>query len=247
MDEKFCLKWNEYPSNVIKSFNSLRHETELSDVTLVGDDHIQIFSHKVVLSSSSSYFREIFIKNKHSHPLLCLTGVDSKDINNILDYIYNGEVKIYQDNLDYFMVVSQRFKLEGLINYNKNGDEEEIKENYSEVEESFDAFYTPKDETIMRKQQSKCTNTYDTLLVSKTYSNMDEVKRRTWEMMKRGPDGIWMCTKCPKVSKIKTHVQDHAEIHLAGLSFQCPHCDKTYRSRHSLRTHTNICKYKLLK
>ena len=34
---------------------------------------------------------------------------------NIMDYIYNGEVNIYQENLDGFLNVEQRLKLEGLI------------------------------------------------------------------------------------------------------------------------------------
>ena len=115
MSEKFCLKWNDFHSNIGKSFKSLRYDDDLFDVTLVRDDHSQVSAHKLVLSACSEYFKNIFKNNKHSHPLLSLEGVSSNDLNNVLDYIYNGETQIFQDNLDRFLDVAQRFKLEGLI------------------------------------------------------------------------------------------------------------------------------------
>ena len=71
-------------------------------------------AHKLVFSASSEYFKNIFQTNKHSHPLLCLGGICSNDLDNILDFIYNGQVDIYQDHLDKFLEIAQRFKLEGL-------------------------------------------------------------------------------------------------------------------------------------
>ena len=116
MDEKFCLKWNDFDSNVSKSFELLRNEGYLHDVTLVGDDNKQVSAHKLVLSASSEYFKNIFKNNsKHSHPLLCLEGISSKQLSMIMDYVYNGEVQIYQEDLDQFLGVAQRFKIEGLL------------------------------------------------------------------------------------------------------------------------------------
>ena len=63
-------------------------------------------------------FKNILSQNKHNHPLLCLDGISSNEINYILDYIYHGEVKIVNDQLDRFLQVAQRFQLEGLMNWN---------------------------------------------------------------------------------------------------------------------------------
>ena len=90
MSEKFCLKWNDFHSNVSKSFGLFRNEDYLHDVTLVSDDHLQVPAHKLVLSASSEYFKNV-LKNSNkpnSHPLLCLDGVNSDYLRNILDYIY---------------------------------------------------------------------------------------------------------------------------------------------------------------
>ena len=90
MEEKFSLKWNDFQENAIKSFSRLRKEEEFFDVTLVSDDHKQMMAHKVVLSSSSEYLKNILKTNKHSHPMLCLTGFSSMDLDNVLNYIYQG-------------------------------------------------------------------------------------------------------------------------------------------------------------
>ena len=95
MTEKFCLKWNDFQSNVCTSFGVLRNENYLHDVTLVTDDHQQVTAHKLVLSVCSEYFQSIFKNNKHSNLLLCLEGVGMEDLNNCLDYIYGGTVNTH--------------------------------------------------------------------------------------------------------------------------------------------------------
>ena len=78
MEDKFCLKWNNFQENTIKTFSRLRFEEEFFDVTLVSEDQRQIMAHKVVLSSSSEYFKNILRTNKHSHPISSpLTVIDN--------------------------------------------------------------------------------------------------------------------------------------------------------------------------
>ena len=95
MGEKFCLKWNDFGSNASRAFGIFKGEHFLQDVTLVGDDNCQVAAHKLVLSACSEYFKNIFKMNKHPNPFLCLEGVSSKDVRNVMDYMYNGEVQIF--------------------------------------------------------------------------------------------------------------------------------------------------------
>ena len=95
MSEKFNLKWNDFGTNVSRSFGLFRNESYLHDVTLVCEDFKHIPAHKLVLSACSEYFRNIFQQTKQSQPLLCLDGVSSTDLQNVLDYVYDGEVKIH--------------------------------------------------------------------------------------------------------------------------------------------------------
>ena len=84
-------------------------------MTLVSDDQTQIPAHKLVLSASSHFFKSILKRNSHSHPLLYLSGVDSKSLGFVLDYIYQGEVQIYQHDLDNFPEIAQKLEIEGLL------------------------------------------------------------------------------------------------------------------------------------
>ena len=61
MNKKFCLKWNEFQSNVASAFSLLRNKTTFQDVTLVSDDHKLIQAHKVVLSACTAH-QEMFVK-----------------------------------------------------------------------------------------------------------------------------------------------------------------------------------------
>ena len=85
--EKFSLNWNDFTSNVTKSFQSLRKEEDFFDVTLVGDDFKHVTAHKLVLSSCSEYFKKVFSNNKkyvQSQAMICLEGLNYDDLNNIV-------------------------------------------------------------------------------------------------------------------------------------------------------------------
>ena len=113
--EKFCLKWNDFQTTVSQSFGILRQEEDFFDVTLVSDDEVQVSAHKLVLSACSTFFKTILKKNVHSNPLIYLSGVSSTYLSFVLDYIYHGEVEIFQEHLDGFLDVAQKLKVSGLI------------------------------------------------------------------------------------------------------------------------------------
>ena len=113
--EKFSLRWNDFQSTVSQSLGLLRKEEDFFDVTLVSEDHSQMSAHKVVLSACSPFFKNIFRSNSHSHPLLYLGSINSTHLGFILDYIYQGEVHILQDQLDDFLQAAQRLNVKGLM------------------------------------------------------------------------------------------------------------------------------------
>ena len=54
--EKFCLRWNDFESNISVSFRELREDNELFDITLACEEE-QVQAHKVILSACSPFFR----------------------------------------------------------------------------------------------------------------------------------------------------------------------------------------------
>ena len=92
--EKFCLRWNDFESNVSSAFRDIREEKDFFDVTLACDDDSQIQAHKVIIAACSPFFRNILRKNSHQHPLLYLKGVKYKELISVLNFMYQGEVSL---------------------------------------------------------------------------------------------------------------------------------------------------------
>lgn len=112
-NEKFCLKWNEFESNVSTAFRELRDDRDFFDVTLACDGN-QLEAHKVILSACSPFFRGVLKRNPHAHPLLYLKGIKYEDVLAVLNFMYHGEVNIAQDELNSFLAVAEDLQVKGL-------------------------------------------------------------------------------------------------------------------------------------
>lgn len=119
--EKFCLRWNDFESNISSAFRELREDKDFFDVTLAcADDQIQ--AHKVILSACSPFFRAVLKRNRHEHPLLYLKGVKFIDLVSVLNFMYHGEVNVAQEELNSFLAVAEELKVKGLTqNSNDEG------------------------------------------------------------------------------------------------------------------------------
>ena len=111
--EKFCLRWNDFESNISLAFRELRDDKDFFDVTLACDDE-QISAHKVILSACSPFFRNILRRNPHQHPLLYLKGVKYTDLQSVLNFMYHGEVNVAQEELNSFLAVAEDLRVKGL-------------------------------------------------------------------------------------------------------------------------------------
>ena len=117
--EKFCLRWNDFESNISVAFREIRDEKDFFDVTLACGDR-QIQAHKLILSACSPFFRGVLRRNPHQHPLLYLKGVDYSDLVAVLNYMYRGEVDIAQEELNSFLAVAEELRVKGLSQYNQS-------------------------------------------------------------------------------------------------------------------------------
>ena len=113
--ECFALKWKEFHTSVANCFSDLRTEEDFLDVTVAIDQEHQLPAHKVILSASSPYFREILKRNPAQHPVLVMPPhVRFTDLSAILDFIYQGEVKVPSAELNEFIDLAKMLKIRGL-------------------------------------------------------------------------------------------------------------------------------------
>ena len=111
--EQFCLRWNDFESSISNSFRDLKEAGDFFDVTLVCQDQ-QVEAHKVILSACSPFFKAILKKNPHPHPLLYLKDIKFENMEALLEFMYQGEVKVPQDELGPFLAVAEELKVKGL-------------------------------------------------------------------------------------------------------------------------------------
>jgi hypothetical protein len=252
--EKFCLKWNDFQTNISASFQDLRKDQDFSDVTLTCDGDTRIETHRVILAGSSKFFSRILKQQQHPHPMLYMRGMTAGQLSAVVDFIYHGEANIYQEDLDGFLVMAEELQLKGL-----NGAETDNKDHMRPVLSECKSAKSRNREPNISQQTQKQDNmwhdlnpinelgnviTEETSMVpadayeAKTQTNYAELDTTLDSMMEKNSDRIWSCNICGKTNTDKAQLRRHIEgKHIDGVSHPCNQCGKSFRSRESLRIH----------
>ena len=257
---KYSLKWSQFELNMSKSFKDLKASDEFFDVTIACDDDTQIKAHKVILSASSPFFHNILSKNPHPHPLLYLKGIKSPHLVSMIDFIYNGEVTVHQEDLDKFLIDAQELKLNGLTNTSDSDKKNTNHIEHNEQKDVCDDLFAnkAKDCVITASNDEKSNGTEfqpnhvlkNQLVVKSEVTEQNELqldigenKINTFEEGKSEDDlyervkgSDWQCKVCQKTAK-KGSIKRHVEVHIEGVSYPCHVCGRSFRSKTCLRQH----------
>ena len=252
--EKFCLNWNDFQKNVSSSFQEMRGDLDLADVILACEDKKQFQAHKFVLSASSPFFKDILRNNKHTHPLIYLKGIRAGALESVLDFLYRGEVNIYQEDLNAFLAIAEDLELKGLTGQQTVEEENLLETYFKEKTPELKVKQKPR-EVVLPETQPEFSNadifsvpnfTYiqeafitstDMLPVQVITTNNDELHKTTESLLVEIGD-TWNCRVCGQKSVKKQTLQRHIESkHTTGTSHPCKVCGKIFRSSNSFNTH----------
>jgi len=117
--ERYELSWKEFDQCTSQSFRKHFKKEDFSDVTLACDDYKQIKSHKMILSACSPFFQKVLLNNPHQHPLIYLKGVTFASLELILQFMYLGETKVSENELQHFLDAAEELKVLGLSDSSK--------------------------------------------------------------------------------------------------------------------------------
>lgn len=117
MDQQFCLRWNNHPTNLTDVLLSLLRRQALCDVTLACEGEM-LRAHQTILSACSPYFEMLLIKNTHPHPIIYLKDVNYVEMKALLDFMYKGEVNVSQNLLPMFLKTAEALQIRGLTDNN---------------------------------------------------------------------------------------------------------------------------------
>merc|ERR1711981_1068625 len=111
MADRYNLNWYTFSEHLHLIFKELYEEGKHSDVTLVCDDQAQFKAHKIVLSACSGVFKKIIDNNPSQHPLIYLRGIQSYEMESILQFMYLGEGRFYYERMGEFIKVAKELEV----------------------------------------------------------------------------------------------------------------------------------------
>ena len=224
---KYDIGSKYYENNVIKSFQELWNE-DFSDVTLATSDDKQVKAHKIILSASSTFFKNILLKNPHPNPLLYLKDIKYEDLCMILQFIYLGQYDVGPWEMTQFLSTGKALGVAGLtdemainkepksdvgkcVNENKRVSEEDV------VTNGFD------------KEQESCMPVYNEYNNENIVSPQGQIERE---------DAIYCCNQCDFKTANQMYLNGHQQsLHEGVILNDCNQCDYKTKTKGSLIQH----------
>ena len=225
MSDNFRLTRLHHQSSLA---DCIQEETEFCDVSLACEDQ-QVRAHKVVLAASSTKLRNILLSHPHPHPLIYLTGVRFSVLENIIRFIYHGEVDLSPDQVDSFLAVAKELQVKGLT-------------------DPTSASVGSKGRPNVKKKPPVTSKEYMEENI-KTEAEEEEEEEGVPEAEERdiAVRGKNICPYCQRRKKApanlerhirRRHLRNHKKSdHFGEKPFSCPYCLKTFTLNHHLKDH----------
>ena len=217
MAEKYTLNWHTFFDHLHLMFKDLYEDEKHSDVTLVCDDQTQFKAHKIVLRACSPVFKKIIDNNPSQHPLIYLRGIQSYEMESILQFIYLGEGRCYRERIKEFLKVAQDLEVKQI----SDGVELPIDEAGETVEDN-----SPKEdieEDLFEEYPCK--------------TEQANVRQRLPRSQISSDKEYSQCPECGAEFTLRHTMLRHFRSKHEGLKYPCDQCDYQFTDNSSLKKH----------
>ena len=236
-DDKFLLSWNDFATNAPNTFRKLWSDQDFTDVTLATEDDKQIRAHKVILSSSSQFFRKLLIKNPHPNPLIYLKGIRHHELAMAIQFIYHGQCHVANEDIPDFLTTGIDLMINGLM--------ETIDSEHLEPKENIARNENPsQSENIHQTMESQLHNSSTTSSyrnVQRSVGNQHKVatqKSHLKAYQQYTHEGVkYSCDLCDCTATTQSNLRTHKRSKHEGVRYICDHCDYNATQESSLKTH----------
>ena len=217
MSEKYTLNWHTFADHLQLMFKDLYQEERYTDVTLVSDDQTQFKAHKIVLSACSPVFKKIIDNNPSQHPLIYLRGIQSYEIESILQFMYLGEGRFYQERMGEFIKVAKDLEVKEI---SKGVDMQNEEEDVTE------------EAVIMEDEEEEVEKVFET-----GTSSTDQIKVRKPRSQISSDSKSTECPECGAVFTQRHNMLAHYRSKHEGIKYPCNQCDYQATQKGNLQTH----------
>ncbi|KAK8375558.1 hypothetical protein O3P69_008404 [Scylla paramamosain] len=112
-DGMLSLSWNNHSTTFCHMLSALRLKERYTDATVACEGKFYPV-HKLVLSTCSQYFEEMFEHTAGKHPVVLLQDVRRDELEALLSYMYAGIVSVAQRDLSRLIKVAELLQIKGL-------------------------------------------------------------------------------------------------------------------------------------
>jgi len=207
--EKFNLTWHTYADHFREMLQNMMSSDELTDITLISEDKKRFKAHKVVLSACSPLFQSIICESDLSSPFIYLRGIQSLEIESILQFIYLGEATFYQERMNEFINVARSLEVKEII-----------KDIFPENEQ-------------LKNVDNKSELPSMEIIPEQIIENITCKQRK----LKPNNENKHSCDECGYKAMWPSDLNRHIESIHEGAKYPCEHCNFTATFKSNLQQH----------
>ena len=244
MAEMYTLNWQTFTDHLQLIFKDLYEERRHTDVTLVCDDQTQFKAHKIVLSACSPVFKKIIDNNPSQHPLIYLRGIQSYEMESILQFMYLGEGKFYYERMAEFIKVAKDLEVKEISKGVELPNVEEVvmeETIMDEEDQETDADDEPKQtpENKIRQRQPRSQISSDAKSTECPECGKEFTKKSSMVAHYRSiHEGIkYPCNQCDSQFTQQGHLQTHIQSIHEGIKYSCNQCEYQANRKDTLQNH----------
>ena len=166
-----------------EQFYKFLKEDKFVDVTLISEDGLEVKAHRMMLSSATEFFDNIFQKceNKNRENLVIfLYGIKFLQLKSIIEFIYLGETTVEEKNLDTFLLISKLLKIEDLSQIDPVASESVIKPNSQRYKKNNAKVQNHFDEEFIKETSERHLNQCQVDLSTRTTTSYSSSKTTTY-------------------------------------------------------------------
>jgi len=226
--QRCMMYWKEFEGCARNTIKDLLLDNDFADVSLACDDSELVLAHKVILSSSSAFFKRVLSRYPHKNPLIYIKGVQHAELESIIKFVYLGQTEVEQDNLGKFLEAAKTLEIRGLADVSEHFESINERQNIQTTES-----HSTESENIVKEETKELCETVFVDTIDKSTQNEEFFKK-----IEKGPSGKFYCENCTYESYKSNDIKKHRlAIHGGGVKIQCNQCDKIFSGSPSLRKH----------
>ena len=243
--EKYNLTWNDYPDHLRTLMHDLMVSEDFADVTLVTDDKKKVRAHRHVLSACSPVFKEILqIEKQNNHPFIYLRGIQYSEIEQILQFMYLGEAKLYEERLNEFLSAVRDLEIKELYKRVKTN---QAHDKTTQKLEEDSNFTSENDDYNIKLEEADNVGSNDSM--QQTGKPISRLQCTQCDKTFSGKPGLWLhtksvhegvkypCSQCDFQAKRQLQLTEHIQSKHEGVMYGCNQCDKQYIKQRDVTRH----------